>query len=96
LQQNLLFQFKNTQDAALHNDLILKHFNYNLHGAIIAQQNSQVMYGSEFKHPNHLEELLSDHPNWEKLKQILLRGRDIPFVSHLHRRKEIGSRFPSK
>jgi len=78
LQQNLLFQFENTQDAALHNDLILKHFNYNLHDAIIAQQNSQVMYGSEFKHPNHLEELLSDHPNWEKLKQILLEGATFP------------------
>jgi hypothetical protein len=74
LQQNLPFQFENTQDAALHNDLILKHFNYNLHDAIIAQQNSQVIYGSEFKHPNHLEELLSDHPNWEKLKQTLLEG----------------------
>jgi hypothetical protein len=68
LQQNLLFQFENTQDAALHNDLILKHFNYTLHDAIITQQNSQVMYDSEFIHPNHLEELLFDHPNWKKLK----------------------------
>jgi len=78
LQQNLLFQFENTQDAALHNDLILKHFNYNLHDAIIAQQNSQVMYGSEFKPPNHLEELLFVHPNWKKLKQILLEGATFP------------------
>ena len=36
------------------------------------------MFGSEFKHPSHLKELLFDHPSWKKLIQILLEGAAFP------------------
>jgi len=65
--QQLLFQFENNFEAASHNAMILHQFNFNLQDAITAQQNTQIMFGSEFKHPRFLEELLSDHPNWVKL-----------------------------
>jgi hypothetical protein len=36
------------------------------------------MFGSEFKHPSYFNELLQDHPNWKKLKDILLKGASFP------------------
>jgi hypothetical protein len=52
---NILFKFENTIKATSNNAMILKQFNYNLQEAISAQQNSQVMFGSKFKHPIYLE-----------------------------------------
>lgn len=76
-----LFIFENSRDAALHNAIVLENFNYNLHDAILAQPNSQVSYGSEFRDPSILEELLQHHPHWEKLKNILLHGATFPLRS---------------
>jgi hypothetical protein len=76
--QNLLFRFENSTEAALHNAIVLEQYNFNVNDAITAQDNSQVMFGSEFKHPTFLEELLHDHPNWKHLKQILLFGATFP------------------
>jgi hypothetical protein len=36
------------------------------------------MFGSEFKDKDDLEKLLSSHPHWEKLKQILTHGASFP------------------
>jgi len=76
--QTPLFTFENTLEAAYHNTIVPEQFNFNVHAAISAQKNSQVMFGSEFKHPDKLHELLKDHPRWEQLKQTLLVGAKFP------------------
>jgi hypothetical protein len=76
--QNLLFKSKGTTEACLHNAMVLRNFNFDLSKAILAQNKSQVMFGSEFKDPSFLEELLKDHPNWSKLRQILSSGAEFP------------------
>jgi hypothetical protein len=67
-------------EARHQNSKILQYFNYNLEEAILAQRSSQVMFGSDFKHPDLLCELLQDHPNWEKFKDILLHGAVFPLA----------------
>ncbi len=74
-KQNLLFRFENTQEAAYHNAIVLEQFNFNVSEAILAQSHSQVMFGSEFKHPNQLQELLQDHPRWAELKIYCYSGQ---------------------
>ena len=90
-KQNLLFRFENTQEAAYHNAIVLEQFNFNVSEAILAQSHSQVMFGSEFKHPNQLQELLQDHPRWEKFKNILLFGATFPLtpISHQDRLRDL-------
>ncbi len=73
-----MFRFENTTEAAHHNAIVLEQYNFDLNKAILAQNSSQVMYGSEFKHPRLLEKILHDHPNWQHLKQILLFGATFP------------------
>jgi hypothetical protein len=75
--QNLLFKFEGTTEACLHNAMVLGNFNFDLSKAILAQNKSQVMFGSEFKDPSLLEELLKDHLNWSKLRQILSSGAEF-------------------
>ncbi len=91
LKQNLLFRFENTTEAALHNAIVLEQYNFDLDKAIRAQDSSQVMYGSEFKHPKYLEKLLHDHPHWKHLKKILLQGATFPLIpiSDIDRQRDL-------
>jgi len=66
-----LFIFKRCPFAAKHNAKILEDFNYDLDKIIRLQHPSQISYGSEFRPPSVLEGLLSDHPFWLCLKDIL-------------------------
>jgi hypothetical protein len=59
-----LFIFESSKEASLHNEIVLENYSYNVHKAIIAQENSQVSYSSEFRNPSILEEILEHHPNW--------------------------------
>jgi hypothetical protein len=65
-------------EAASHNAAILQQFNHDLNKAISAQPNSQVSYGSEFKSPEQLQELLQDHPHWPNLRNLLTFGATFP------------------
>jgi hypothetical protein len=69
----------------------LEQFNFNVSKAILAQNHSQVMFGSEFKHPNQLQELLQDHAHWEEFKMILLFGATFPLnpISHQDRLQDL-------
>lgn len=62
-----------------------------VHKAILALQNSQVWYGSKFRHPSILEELLHHHPNWSNLRNILLNGASFPLdqISHEERQQDL-------
>jgi hypothetical protein len=89
--QNLLFKFDTTVKAQTHNATILKEFDFDLNAAILAQTNSQVMFGSEFKEPYLLEDFLKDHPNWPQLKSILQSGTEFPLepLSHDERLQDL-------
>ncbi len=90
-KNKIFFQFTNTEEAKLHNASILKGYNYDIAGAIAAQPNTQISFGSEFLPVTELKPLLSDHPHWHALKLILLDGATSPLqpVSQEHRSMDI-------
>jgi hypothetical protein len=57
----------------------------------LSQKGSQISFGSEFRSPSDLEELLSDHPFWKRLKDILLNGATFPLrpISNELREKDL-------
>jgi hypothetical protein len=64
------FKFKLTMAAAKKNYLILGKYNFDLAAAIA--------YGSEFRKRDVLRPLLSMHPLWPKLEDILTNGAQYP------------------
>jgi hypothetical protein len=74
----LLFRFEYTQEAALHNAIVLQCYNFDINLAIQAQKNLQVYYGSEFKPPDILAKILKNHPLWNYTKSILSTGASFP------------------
>jgi hypothetical protein len=75
-----LFIFERSRDAALHNAIVLEQFNFNIDKVINSQVNSQVSFGSEFKKSSKLQELLTHHPHWLQLKNILDNGASFPLI----------------
>ena len=53
-------------------------YNKDLSKAIVAQFNSPLGYGSEFRPTNTLEVIFSRHPNWTRMKNILENGSAWP------------------
>jgi len=68
------FIFKWNPDAASYNANLLVEANFDLDQIIHQQHPSQISYGSEFWPAHQLEELLSHHPFWHRLKEILTKG----------------------
>jgi hypothetical protein len=87
----LLFNFKNMEEAKIHNATILKVYDYDIARAIATQHNTQISFGFEFFPVNELEPLLTDHPRWCTLKQILLHGATFPLwaISQKHRTMDL-------
>jgi len=73
-----LFIFKLSEEAAAYNAHVLESWNFDLNKIIQHQHPSQISFGSEFKTIAQLEDLLSDHPLWSRLAQILDQGADFP------------------
>jgi hypothetical protein len=76
--QKCIFKFQNSTDAASHNAEILASYNYDIHKAITSQTRNQMSYGSEFC-PT-LQELLSSHPYWDILQDILDNRVTFPLL----------------
>jgi hypothetical protein len=68
------FQFHQTPAAAAHNARILRRHNNDLAQAIIADGNSPLQYGSEFRPKSILAPLLCHHPNWPYINELLTTG----------------------
>jgi hypothetical protein len=75
-----LFIFKLNTAAAEYNAKILKGTNFNLKSIIDQQHLSQLSFGSKFRSPKLLEELLHNHPFWPRLKQLLTNGASFPLT----------------
>jgi hypothetical protein len=73
-----LFIFKLCPSTAGFNAKVLAENNFDLESIILQQHPSQLSYGSEFRDPNLLEELLGQHPIWPRLKSILSEGAHFP------------------
>jgi hypothetical protein len=89
--QPTLFIFEFSREAALHNAIVLENYNFDLSKAVLDQQDSQVSFGSEFRKPEELKELLLHHPYWKHLKTILLYGATFPLnqISPEDRRQDL-------
>ena len=86
-----LFIFERNAQAAQHNAAILRSYNFDLQTAILDQSPSQISFGSEFRKSFDLEELLRDHPLWQKLKEIIDNGASFPLstIDDITRRDDI-------
>jgi hypothetical protein len=71
-------QFSLSDEAANHNMAILQSFNNNLHDYILANKNSFMSYGSEFRPYHVLEPLLLHHRSWPSLSKQLQEGSKWP------------------
>jgi hypothetical protein len=75
------FKFDLSVNAAEKNYILLmQKFGGDLHRALHAQKNSPLSYGSEFKPVSALEPVFSRHPNWPRMKIILLEGSTWPLL----------------
>jgi len=86
-----LFIFQLSQEAATYNADILARKNFDLKQVILAQHPSQISFGSEFNPTSVLQQLLSHHPLWDKLKDILDNGASFPLedISDADRRADL-------
>ena len=73
-------KFGNSKEAAETNSNNLKGFNYDFEKYINSQQNTILTPGSEFRSIKTLHKILGHHQNWDKIKQIISEGCDIPTV----------------
>jgi len=70
-----LFAFEFNLEAANKNFILLKcKFGGDLSEALLAQSDSPLGYGSEFKPIEMLEPIFESHPSWRRMKRILTHG----------------------
>ncbi len=74
------FIFDMTPEAAYHNSLVFRQYNNKVTDVIEACENSIISYGSEFRPPSLLENLLMHHLRWTKFQSILSRGSIWPLA----------------
>jgi hypothetical protein len=72
------FSFELTTRAAKKNYMVLGKYDFDLHKAFLAQRNTPLGYGSEFRKPDVLEPLLGNHPHWPRISHILQHGSIWP------------------
>eukprot|EP00957_Ditylum_brightwellii_P024216 1826507-Ditylum_brightwellii.AAC.1 len=63
-----------TEKAAHKNFCILQKFNLYLGKALKRQDSSALEYGLEFREVEKLAKIFRQHPNWDRLKNLLVRG----------------------
>ena len=74
-----LFVFEFNLEAANKNFILLKRkFGGDLSEALLAQSDSPLGYGSEFKPIETLEPIFENHPSWRRMKRILMHGSKWP------------------
>ena len=61
------FIFLMGQESAQKNMCVLKKYDYDLKAALVAQQDSPLTHGSEFKLVNILESVFGPHPSLKEL-----------------------------
>jgi hypothetical protein len=74
------FLFKLNAEAAEYNARVLEFNNFDLKQVIIQQHPSQISFGSEFRSPELVSELLQDHPFWSRLEELLNHGAKFPLT----------------
>lgn len=66
--------FRTIKKAALINWINLLRHGCKLEDALINDGDSPLRYGSEFRGVPELETIFGHHPNWERMKRLLLQG----------------------
>lgn len=77
---NPTLQFELSQEAAEHNKITLQNQGNSLHQYLRTQQGTFIYFGAEFRPAAILEKLFCHHPNWPRLKQILIEGSNWPLT----------------
>ena len=72
------FLFELSREAAEHNAAILHKYNFQLGDALLANSTTPLRYGSEFREVETLHSILHRHPNWSRLRSLLVDGSKWP------------------
>jgi hypothetical protein len=72
------FKFEMTQVAANHNFRLLERYKFDLGSAIADQLYSPVSCGSEFRSWKLIQPLVSWHPRWREVRDILQHNTNFP------------------
>jgi hypothetical protein len=85
------FIFELSKSAASHNLNILNKCSNDLGEALIANENSPLGYGSEFRKPQELKKVFGFHPFWSRMESILTNGSKWPLeeISEEHRKRDL-------
>ena len=76
------FTFELSTEAANKNaSILINKYAGNLSDAIDANSRSIIGYGSEFRPTEVIADIYKNHPAWDRMKNILLRGSDWPLES---------------
>jgi hypothetical protein len=84
------FSFQLTREASHKNFCILRKFG-TLEATIRAHPNTPLDYGSEFRPPGQLEQILQSHPNWSEFRRLIENGSDWPLaeISEAERKMDV-------
>ena len=84
------FKFCLSKDAARFNHELLKSHNGDIDSIIRSSPFSPMSYGSEFKDTSVLQNLFQFHPDWMKMKSILMNGTSYPLEPPLPKHIQLG------
>jgi hypothetical protein len=70
--------FKQTQEAATKNSMLLHSLNFDVEKATQHPRNTILSYGSEFRPTNIIKPLLQYHPQWTEVELIINNGANYP------------------
>jgi hypothetical protein len=76
-------RFEVSANAAEHNADLLRSLNYSIPDLLESQRGTTVSFGSKFRSVNQLRGLLSKHPGFGELEQILTHGMDYRYLTQL-------------
>jgi hypothetical protein len=72
------WKFERTREAAEFNTRRLQEFSFDTNAATQTPVNTILSYGAEFRPISILEPLLSKHPDWDRMKHIIINGVEYP------------------
>ena len=84
------FKFDLSKDTARFNHELLKKYNGDIDAIIRSSPFSPMSYGSEFKCTSVLENIFQFHPDWMKMKTILMNGTSYPLKPPLPKHIQLG------
>jgi hypothetical protein len=83
IPEKATIRFEVSANAADYNADLLRSLNYSIPDLLKSQRGTTVSFGSEFRPVNQVRRLLSKHPGFGELEQILMYRMDYRYIDEL-------------